>query len=60
MRPECEKCNELAYLLVECRDALPAITIERAKLYNVRLDLDKRIAAALKPWEVPDGTPGAI
>jgi len=34
---------ELVQLLVECRDALPAITMVRAR-----------------PWEVADGTPGAI
>lgn len=56
----CEKCTELAMLLVECRDALPAITMERARLHRVRLDLADRIEAALKPWEVPAGTPGCI
>jgi hypothetical protein len=52
-RPECKKCNDLARLLVECRDALPAISLSSAKLHNVRLDLADRIEDALKPWEVP-------
>lgn len=60
MKPECQKCNELARLLIECRDALPAISLTSARLHGVRLDLADRIAAALKPWEVPAGTPGAI
>ena len=58
--PECEKCNQLARLLIECRDALPAISLASARLHGVKLDLDVRIAEALKPWEVPAGTPGAI
>jgi hypothetical protein len=57
---ECPKCNELARLLIECRDALPAITLDRARLYSVKLDLADRIEAALEPWEVPPGTEGAI
>lgn len=47
-----EKCQELAKLLIECRDALPAITMAMAKLHNVRLDLDKRIEEALEPWRI--------
>lgn len=47
-----EKCQEMALLLIECRDALPAITISAARLYNVKLDLDKRIEEALEPWRV--------
>jgi hypothetical protein len=47
-----EKCNELAHLLVECRDALPAISITSARLHNVDLGLAQRIENALKPWEV--------
>lgn len=51
---------ELVQLLVECRDALPAITIVRARLYDVSLTLGDRIESAIEPWEVADGTPGAI
>ncbi len=46
------KAIELATLLVECRDALPAITLASARLRNIRLDLADRIEEALKPWEV--------
>lgn len=60
MKSECKKCDELARLLVECRDALPAISLASARLHNVSLSLDKRIESALQPWEVPDGTPNAI
>jgi hypothetical protein len=45
-----KKSNELAKLLLEARDALPAITIMRAKLYNVDLTLGDRIEDALEPW----------
>ncbi len=60
MKPECSKCNQLARLLIECRDALPAITDVRARLYGVDLSLADRIEEALKPWEVPADTEGAI
>jgi hypothetical protein len=46
----CEKCKELATLLLEARDALPAITLSSAKLHNIRLDLADRIETALEPW----------
>lgn len=57
---KCDKCWKLARLLIECRDALPAISLASTKLHGVRPDLADRIAEALKPWEVPAGTPGAI
>ena len=50
-----EKCVELARLLIECRDALPAISETAARLRNVRLDLADRVDAALAPWEVSEG-----
>jgi len=53
--PTCSKCNQLARLLIECRDALPAISIASARLHHVDLSLADRIEAALKPWEAPDG-----
>lgn len=56
----CEKCKELVLLLIECRDALPAITVRRAMEYGVQLDLADRIESALEPWEVPAGTPGCM
>ncbi len=47
-----DKCLALAKLLVECRDALPAISMTSARLHNVSLSLADRIASALQPWEV--------
>ena len=51
---KCEKCVELARLLIECKDALPAISMASAKLHGIRLDLADRIEAALKPWEITE------
>lgn len=53
--PKCKKCSELAYLLIECRDALPAISLSSARLRGISLSLANRIEEALKPWEVSDG-----
>lgn len=39
-------------LLIECRDALPAISMASAKLHNVDLSLADRIERALEPWRV--------
>lgn len=50
-----KKAVELARLLLECRDALPAITVTRAKLHGVDLTLADRIEDALEIWEDPDG-----
>jgi hypothetical protein len=55
-KPECKKCCELAMLLVECRDALPAISLSSARLRGISLTLADRIEESLKPWEVHDGT----
>lgn len=52
--PVCKKCNELAYLLLEARDALPAISMVSAKLHNVSLSLADRIETALEPWRIDD------
>ena len=45
------KLNDMARLLLECRDALPAISLTSAKLHNVSLSLADRIEACLEPWE---------
>lgn len=45
-----EKCLELARLLLEARDALPAISYASARLHNVSLSLADRIEEALEPW----------
>lgn len=46
------KVAEMFHLLLEARDALPAISISAARLHNVSLTLDKRIEAALEPWRI--------
>lgn len=45
------KVAEILNLLIEARDALPAITLASAKLRNIDLSLAARIDEALKPWE---------
>lgn len=50
---ECqEKIKEMFNLLLEARDALPAISLASAKLRGIRLDLADRIEAALEPWRI--------
>ena len=55
--PDWSKMAEMIDLLIECRDALPAITKTRARLYNVCPRLDKRIEACLDPWETTPDDP---
>lgn len=45
-----EKIKEMAQLLLECRDALPAITLTSAKLNRIDLTLANRIEDCLAPW----------
>ena len=45
------KMREMITLLIECRDALPAISLVSAKLHGVDLGLADKIEACLKPWE---------
>lgn len=47
-----DKLQELLDLLLECRDALPAISLASAKLHGVSLTLADRIETAMKPWEI--------
>jgi hypothetical protein len=54
------RTKEMFLVLLKCRDALPAITKDRLKLYQVPDDLDKQIEKCIEPWKVPDGTPGAM
>lgn len=49
-----KKISEMARLLLECRDALPAISFASAKLRGVDLSLADRIEAALEPWRVEE------
>ena len=41
-------------LLIECRDALPAIPLHSARLHGISLSLADRIETALEPWEIKD------
>ena len=47
-----QKGKQLLDLLLECRDALPAISAVSARLHNVSLTLADRIESAMKPWEI--------
>ena len=53
-RPTCELCNKMARLLLECRDALPAISLASAKFHHVDLSLADRIEEILEPWRIDD------
>jgi hypothetical protein len=50
----------MARLLIECRDALPAINLVSARLHNVSLSLADRIDESLKPWLVAADDPNGI
>ncbi len=54
--PDWSKVREMITLLIECRDALPAITLTQAKLHGVDLSLADRIGDCLEPWEEKDGS----
>lgn len=49
-----EKIKQAANLLIECRDALPAITVVQQRLHGVSRNLDKRIEDWLEPWRIAD------
>lgn len=46
------KLKEVLGLLLEARDALPAISLASAKLRGLDLTLADRIEEAMKPWEI--------
>ena len=50
--PDYPKVCDIIGLLIECRDALPAISTVAARLHNVDLSLAERIEQCLKPWEI--------
>jgi len=58
--PDYPKMKEMILLLIECRDALPAISLTSAKIRNIDLKLADRIEACLQPWETSDDDPNAI
>jgi hypothetical protein len=45
-----DKIKQAANLLLEARDALPAISLTAAKLHSLDLTLADRIEDWLKPW----------
>lgn len=49
--PDYPKMREMISLLIECRDALPAINLTCARLRGIDLSLADRIEKCLKPWE---------
>lgn len=58
--PDYPKVKEIIYLLIEARDALPAISLASAKMRGIKLDLADRIEDCLKPWETTDDDPEGI
>ncbi len=50
--PKAAAFKKMPALLIEARDALPAITMMSAKLRGIDLTLADRIENCLKPWEV--------
>lgn len=49
-----DKIKQAAHLLLEARDALPAISFTAAKLHGLDLTLADRIEDWLEPWHTPD------
>ncbi len=55
-----EKIREMVGLLIESRDALPAIKMVVAKLQGIDLTLANRIDKCLEPWITSDDDPDGI
>lgn len=49
-----EHLTRVLCLLLEARDALPAIPLANARLHNIRLDLADRIERAMEPWRIKE------
>jgi len=58
--PDSDKAKEMIRLLIESRDALPAISMTSAKLHGIDLTLADRIEACLQPWETTPDDPNGI
>jgi hypothetical protein len=50
--PDYCKVKEILNLLVECRDAIPSISMTAARLNGIDLSLADRIDKCLKPWQI--------
>jgi len=60
-RDELESLTKnMVYLLIESRDALPAIQMTAAKLRGIDLTLADRIETCLKPFETTHDDPNGI
>jgi hypothetical protein len=58
--PDYPKMKEMILLLIECRDALPAISDINARLHGVDLTLADRIERCLEPWKTTVDDPEGI
>lgn len=58
--PDYPKMQEMISLLIECRDALPAISMASARIRNIDLTLADRIESCLQPWETSPDDPEGI
>lgn len=58
--PDYPKVKELLRLLIECRDALPAISETSARLHGLDLSLASRIDDCLEPWATSNTDPNGI
>ena len=50
-----DKIKQAFLLLLETRDALPAIQLSAAKVRGIDLALADRIEDWMEPWRLPDG-----
>lgn len=55
-----QKIEQAFHLLLEARDALPAISMTSARLHGVNLTLADRIENWLAPWRTSDDDPEGI
>lgn len=53
LREAADKIESMFKLLLECRDALPAITLVSARLRGIDLRLADRIEDCIEPWRLP-------
>lgn len=55
--PDYPKVQDILELLIECRDALPAISMTAARLHYISLTLGDRIDECLEPWATTESDP---
>ncbi len=54
------KFKDMLLLIIEARDALPAISMTSAKMHSIDLTLVKRIEDCLEPFVTTDDDPNGI